>query len=97
MNKRRNFRFDDATETKLQSLMIAWDLDATGVLKRLIAEAKTECGIATARAQADGAEKRPRSAPTRRTKTNATIAPRPLPPEPELRANALRRRIPKPA
>lgn len=39
MSKRRNFRFDDATEKKLQSLMIAWDLDATGVLKRLIAEA----------------------------------------------------------
>lgn len=32
----------------------------------------------------------------RRTKTNATIAPRPLPPEPEIRANTLRRTIPSP-
>ncbi len=32
----------------------------------------------------------------RRSKTNATLAPRPLPPEPELRANTLRRTIQKP-
>ncbi len=57
-------------------------------------------GVLTAKQIAENEEqlaKLEAKSKSRRTKTNATLAPRPLPPEPELRANTLRRTIQKPA